>query len=92
MTSSQTEVVIDTNVAVVENGKTEQAGPSCILNCVARLRQVQNESRVLLDDKNLILTEYRTFSASPVSLDLVTLSSSGCLITKPTLSTVEELP
>ena len=68
MTSSQTEVVIDTNVAVVANGKTEQAGPGCILNCIVRLRQVQNESRVLLDDKNLILTEYRnllSFSGQP---------------------------
>ena len=68
MSASKTEVVIDTNVAVVANGKTEQAGPSCILNCIVRLRQVQNESRVLLDDKNLILTEYRnllSFSGQP---------------------------
>ena len=58
MTSSQTEVVIDTNVAVVANGKTEQAGPGCILNCIVRLRQVRDEYRVLLDSRNLILEEY----------------------------------
>ena len=33
VTTSKTEVVIDTNVAVVANGRTEQASPECILNC-----------------------------------------------------------
>ena len=68
MTSSKAEVVIDTNVAAVANRKTEQASPSCILNCVSRLRQVQNECRVLLDNRNLIFREYQNllnFSGQP---------------------------
>ncbi len=68
MSTSKTEVVIDTNVAVVANGKADQAGPSCRLNCIVRLRQIQVECRILLDDKNLILTEYRnllSFSGQP---------------------------
>ncbi len=68
MTSSKTEVVIDTNVAVVASGKTQQAGPSCRLNCIDRLRQVQDEGRILLDNGYLILREYQNllnFSGQP---------------------------
>ena len=53
------EIVIDTNVAIVANGQTSQAGKECVLQCIDNLRQMMNNRRVLLDDKNLILTEYR---------------------------------
>ena len=50
---------MDTNVAVVANGQHGQAGPSCRRNCVDALRRIQNDCLVLLDDKRLILDEYR---------------------------------
>ena len=59
MTTVKTEVVVDTNVAVVANGAHDPAGPRCVRKSVDRLRQVLNDCRVLLDDKQLILAEYR---------------------------------
>ena len=50
---------MDTNVAVVANGKTEQAGPRCIRECISRLRHIRDECRLLLDDRNRIIDEYR---------------------------------
>ncbi len=55
----KTEVVMDTNVAVVANGKTEQAGRRCVRECIAKLRHIRNECCLLLDNGNLILEEYR---------------------------------
>ena len=59
MTTAKTEVVVDTNVAVVANGAHGPAGSRCVRRSVGRLRQVLNDCRVLLDDKQLILAEYR---------------------------------
>ena len=59
---------MDTNVAVVANGKHDRAGPPCIQECIARLRELQRECRVLLDDQNLVLREYQnrlSFSGQP---------------------------
>ena len=56
---SKTEIVIDTNVPIVANGRTEQADSSCELNCIARLRQIRDGHRVLLDEEDSILGEYR---------------------------------
>ena len=53
------EIVVDTNVAIVANCGTPQANPSCVSACIARLRQVRSECRVLLDNRGLILSEYR---------------------------------
>lgn len=53
------EVVVDTNVPLVANGKAEQAGLECEVACVRKLIQVQSEQRTLLDDKMLIIGEYR---------------------------------
>jgi hypothetical protein len=50
---------MDTNVAVVANGGHDKAGPNCIRACIDMLRQIRDEQRILLDDKQLILTEYR---------------------------------
>ena len=54
----KTEIVMDTNVAVVANGKAQQADRDCILECIDRLRHIQDEC-LLLDNRNLILDEYR---------------------------------
>ena len=53
------EVVVDTNVPLVANGKAEQAGWKCVAACVRKLIQVQAERRTLVDDKQLIFKEYR---------------------------------
>jgi len=51
-------VVIDTNVPVVANGKSQQASPQCVINCANRLNEVKQKGKIILDDKWLILREY----------------------------------
>ena len=53
------EVVVDTNVPLVANGKADQADWECVAACVRKLKQIRSERRTLLDDKMLILGEYR---------------------------------
>ena len=33
-------VVVDTNVVVVTNGKSEQASATCVITCIERLQQI----------------------------------------------------
>ena len=54
-------VVVDTNVAVVANGGTEQAGPDCVLACLRALKSVIDESLVALDDGWRIMNEYMRY-------------------------------
>ena len=56
---SKAEVVVDTNVPLVANGKAEQADLACEVACVRKLRQIRSEHRTLLDDNQLIFKEYR---------------------------------
>lgn len=49
--------VVDTNVAVVANGVSPQAGPQCVCACIAALRTAREEI-VVLDDGMRILHEY----------------------------------
>ena len=68
MSVVKTEVVVDTNVPVVANGKTDQAGWACEAACIRALIQVQAERRTLLDDKGLIFKECQkrlNFSGQP---------------------------
>ena len=68
MITERPEIVMDTNVARVANGKTEQALPECVLQCVLTLRRIRDGHCVLLDDKNLIYNEYRkclSYSGQP---------------------------
>ncbi len=63
-----TAFVVDTNVLVVANGKTEQASPDCIRECVNALERIQKKGRLVLDDAMLIFQEYRpygSFSGQP---------------------------
>ena len=53
------EVVLDTNVAVTANFMASQADLACEEACIRAIRQVQAERRTLLDNKGLILEEYR---------------------------------
>ena len=61
MSMAKTEVVMDTNVAVVANGMTEQAGQTCVAACIVKLRKIVEDEKLilLLDDKYFILDEYR---------------------------------
>ena len=58
MSAAKEEVVLDTNVAVVSNGDTEQAGLDCVANCAAAIRRVIESQRLLVDELGLILDEY----------------------------------
>jgi len=55
-------VVIDTNVLVAANNKSEQAGPDCILACVAALEKAKSRKLVLVDSGMRIFEEYRRYA------------------------------
>ena len=62
------EVILDTNVAVVANGFAQQASDECVERCVAELERVVDEYVVVLDSDGLILDEYQkilNFSGQP---------------------------
>lgn len=68
MITAKTEIVIDTNVAIVANGHASQAGPNCRRECAANLKKSIDECRILLDTHSLILSEYQnyfSFSGQP---------------------------
>ena len=50
---------MDTNVAVVANGKTPQAGDGCVVACIEKLLEMRERHRLLLDEQGEILEEYR---------------------------------
>ncbi len=52
-------VVVDTNVPMVANGRTEQASLACVSTTITKLRDIQSRHRVLVDCLGLILDEYR---------------------------------
>lgn len=51
--------VVDTNVAIVANGGDTHADVQCQLKCVRKIRFLVKEGIVAIDDKNLIIDEYR---------------------------------
>jgi hypothetical protein len=51
--------VVDTNVAVVANGLSEQADPVCVIACIDALENIQDNGMIILDENGLILQEYR---------------------------------
>ena len=51
-------VIVDTNVPAVANGKSAQAAPQCVIACVDKLREVQQQHILVLDDQWLIVKEY----------------------------------
>ena len=52
------EVVVDTNVPIVANGKAPQASRDCQSICRSRLRLVRESQILLLDSERLIIGEY----------------------------------
>lgn len=54
-------VVVDTNVPVVANGKSTQASPNCVKECLHRIgRIIQGQDRLVLDNHWRILREYQS--------------------------------
>jgi hypothetical protein len=52
--------VVDTNVMFFANGRSPEAGDGCVMRCVEALAEFAVERRsVLIDDRGLILEEYR---------------------------------
>ncbi len=52
-------ILIDTNVPLVANKKSEQASVACVLNCIRRLQQALESDVLVLDDGWHILGEYQ---------------------------------
>ena len=60
--------VVDTNVAVVANGRQTHADLQCQVVCVKRLRSVVADEVIAIDDVGAILQEYKrhlNFSGGP---------------------------
>lgn len=55
--------VIETNVLVVANDKSEQATPECVLACVNALEEVRQKRITLLDSGMRIFDEYRKYAS-----------------------------
>ena len=51
--------VVDTNVAIIANGRETDADDRCQLTCVERLKSLAAGEVVAIDDRGLILNEYR---------------------------------
>ena len=53
-------VIVDTNVAWVASGKSEQASEDCVATCVEKLEQINNdEMKLALDRERRIIDEYQ---------------------------------
>ena len=61
-----TAIVIDTNVLLVADGKAPQMSGACADKCLARLERVKTREQVVLDDSQIILSEYHN-KLSPYS-------------------------
>ena len=60
--------VVDTNVAIAANGRDTHADARCQLHCVEQLKLVVQQETVAVDDKGLIVGEYRrnlNFAGAP---------------------------
>lgn len=54
-----TALVVDTNVPIVANGRSPQAGPVCVLACIDALNDLRLHDKIVLDNLGRILEEYR---------------------------------
>ncbi len=53
-------VIVDTNVALVASGQSEQASEDCVAVCAEKLGQINNgEVKLVLDNQRRIIDEYR---------------------------------
>ncbi len=62
-------IVVDTNVLIAANGKSQQADSECVLACIeALLTATKGKQSILLDASDLIMGEYRrrcSYSGAP---------------------------
>ena len=66
-------VVVDSNVAVVANGRNVHADEDCQLACISELEQVVKRHRITVDKEDLIFEEYKNhlnFSGGPGTGDM----------------------
>lgn len=52
-------VVIDTNVLLIANNQHEDISIECVSECIVRLKAIQNDGTVVIDDGFRILSEYQ---------------------------------
>src|SRR5881409_3966269 len=50
--------VVDTNVPVVANNRSPQAGEACVLACIAMLEEIIDSGNIVLDTGLRIVQEY----------------------------------
>jgi hypothetical protein len=53
--------VVDTNVAIVANGRDTNATVKCQLACLTQLRKILEGGQIVIDDAGDILEEYRRY-------------------------------
>jgi hypothetical protein len=53
--------VVDTNVAIVANGRGTNATIKCQLACLVHLRKLLEVGQIIIDDAGAILEEYRRY-------------------------------
>lgn len=53
------EVLVDTNVPLTANGSADHANLHCRNACIVELERIIDSCRVLVDDSDLIMQEYR---------------------------------
>ena len=53
--------VVDTNVAIVANGRETHADGPCQFACIVKLERVVEQEIVAIDCTNFILDEYRNY-------------------------------
>ncbi len=51
--------VVDTNVPIVANRRSPQAGPTCVLACIDALDELRLRGKIVLDHLGHIVEEYR---------------------------------
>ena len=54
-------VVVDTNVAIVANGRNTHANLACQLSCIEELQTTIKRRIVVVDDHGLIFAEYKDY-------------------------------
>src|SRR5665213_807837 len=53
--------VVDSNVAIVANGRSTNATPTCRLNAIERLREILTEGQIVVDEAGEMVEEYKRY-------------------------------
>ncbi len=51
--------VVDTNVPIVANEKSEQASHKCVMACSKKIKEITENGVIAIDDQWLIIKEYQ---------------------------------